>query len=125
MQKKCNTYSEGPALKCLVTGCKPTTTRIKPPHHMARWLGKHSLWPRQGSITNYWPSSTAEYILYYKMYERVTNLCNILNCTNIINMNGCEKRYLKFPFFTIINRHLLFTAPSTLSIAPQGLIFQT
>lgn len=33
----------------------------------------------------------AEYILYYKMYERVTNLCNILNLTNIINTDSCEK----------------------------------
>lgn len=30
-------------------------------------------------------------ILYYKMYERVTNLCNILNLTNIIIMDSCEK----------------------------------
>lgn len=72
-------------------------TECKPPHAESLLI----IWPGGWARTIYrlgravsqtvGQSSVAEYILYYKMYERVTNLCNISNLTNIISMNSCEK----------------------------------
>lgn len=100
---------------------------VNPPPHAESLL---VVWPGGWAKKTIWRLGRAAWqtvghcrlqnILYYKMYERVTNLCNILNLTNIINMDSCEKVYLKSPLFTIINKHLLLTAPSTLKHSTTG-----
>ena len=99
-------------LKCFVTECKPTTTCLQPSRHMARWLGR-AVWQTVGCriytvLQNVWKGyQSVQYTESYK-YNQYGQLW---------------KKLSKIPLCTIINRHLLYPAPSSLKHSTTGSFF--
>ena len=73
--------------------------------HMAEWLVTHVYMAYTEQVFLY-STRTCQPLREYKVYRVTKSMCKILSYTNIINMNSCNKGYLKFPLFTFKNRHL-------------------